>query len=113
APAAGHAGKGELLGPGLSGLRRGDVDGLRSGGGAVAGGAHGASFRWLRPEGQALLCWLVGARRAGARSSRRRSCALSATTTVEADIRIAPTDMGSTNPIGARTPAASGTAARL
>src|SRR5690606_16011987 len=49
-----------------------------------------------------------------ARKSRRRSvCALSATTIVERDMRIAPTDIGSTNPIGARTPAASGTDIRL
>src|SRR5699024_11281615 len=39
--------------------------------------------------------------------------ALSATTTVEIDIRIAPTDIGRTNPTGASTPAASGTESRL
>lgn len=49
----------------------------------------------------------------GRRSIRRRSWALRATTTVDADIRMAPTDMGSTNPMGARTPAASGTEMRL
>ena len=32
---------------------------------------------------------------------------------VDSDIRIAPTDIGSTNPIGASTPAASGTEIRL
>lgn len=36
-----------------------------------------------------------------------------ATTTVEADIRIAPTDIGNTNPIAASTPAASGTEIKL
>src|SRR5699024_12404865 len=50
---------------------------------------------------------------AGVRSSRRNSWALRATTTVEADIRIAPTLIGNTNPMGANTPAASGTAAIL
>src|SRR5699024_2965921 len=34
----------------------------------------------------------------GRRSSRRSSCALSATTTVDRDMRIAPTLMGRTNP---------------
>src|SRR5690606_16442633 len=53
------------------------------------------------------------ARRAGSRSRRRRSCALSATTTVETDMRIAPAAIGMTNPTGASTPAASGTAAML
>ena len=33
--------------------------------------------------------------------------------TVDRRIRIAPTDIGSTNPIGASTPAASGTEMRL
>ena len=51
--------------------------------------------------------------RAGERSRRRRSWALSATTTVEADMRIAPTLIGRTNPMGARTPAARGTEIRL
>ncbi|GEM_PF-5427238 len=50
---------------------------------------------------------------AGVRSSRRRSWALSATTTVDADMRMAPTLIGSTNPTGASTPAASGTETRL
>ena len=60
------------------------------------------------------LRFVVGVVRApGVRSSRRRSWALSATTTVEADMRIAPTLIGRTNPIGASTPAASGTATRL
>ena len=36
-----------------------------------------------------------------------------ATMIVDSDIRIAPIDMGSTNPTGARTPAASGTEIRL
>ncbi len=49
----------------------------------------------------------------GRRSSRRSSCAFNATTTVEADIRIAPTLMGRTNPTGARIPAANGTEMRL
>ena len=47
------------------------------------------------------------------RSRRRSSWALSATTMVDSDISIAPTDIGSTNPIGASTPAASGTAIML
>jgi hypothetical protein len=38
---------------------------------------------------------------------------LSATTTVDADINSAPTDIGITKPIGASTPAANGTATRL
>ncbi len=49
----------------------------------------------------------------GRKSSRRSSWALSATTTVDADIKIAPTDIGRTNPIPARTPAARGTEMRL
>lgn len=49
----------------------------------------------------------------GARSMRRNSCALSATTTVDNDMRIAPTDIGMTNPMGARTPAARGTEIKL
>lgn len=49
----------------------------------------------------------------GRRSSRRSSCALSATTIVDSDMRVAPTDMGRTKPIGARMPAASGTEIRL
>src|SRR5690606_10719666 len=49
----------------------------------------------------------------GVRSRRRSSWAFRATTTVEADIRIAPMLMGSTKPIGASTPAASGTESRL
>src|SRR5690606_36510573 len=51
--------------------------------------------------------------RSGPRSSLRRSWALTATTIVERDMRIAPTDIGSTKPIGASTPAASGTETRL
>src|SRR5699024_955197 len=50
---------------------------------------------------------------AGVRSRRRSSWALSATTTVETDIRIAPILIGNTNPIGASTPAARGTEIRL
>ncbi|GEM_PF-2713384 len=49
----------------------------------------------------------------GERSRRRRSCALTATTTVDRDIRTAPTLMGRTKPTGASTPAASGTETRL
>ena len=49
----------------------------------------------------------------GARSSRRSSCALAATMIVDSDIKIAPIDIGSTNPTGASTPAASGTEIRL
>src|SRR3979490_1540025 len=49
----------------------------------------------------------------GRKSSRRSSWAFSATTTVEIDIKIAPTDIGITKPMGASTPAASGTAIRL
>lgn len=49
----------------------------------------------------------------GRRSSLRSSWALRATTMVDSDMRTAPTDMGRTNPIGARTPAASGTEIRL
>jgi hypothetical protein len=49
----------------------------------------------------------------GRSSSRRSSCALCATTTVDADIRMALTDIGMLNPIGASTPAASGTEIRL
>ena len=39
----------------------------------------------------------------GLRSRRRSSWALKATTTVDTDIRMAPSDMGMTNPIGAGT----------
>ena len=49
----------------------------------------------------------------GRKSRRRSSWAFSATTTVEIDIKIAPTDIGITKPIGASTPAASGTDIRL
>lgn len=44
---------------------------------------------------------------------RRKSCALRATITVLADIRMAPTAGWSTMPHGASTPAASGIAAML
>lgn len=62
----------------------------------------------------ARSCYVAGlACLVGRRSSLRRSCALAATMTVDNDMRIAPIDMGNTNPMGARTPAASGTDARL
>src|SRR5690606_33848086 len=40
----------------------------------------------------------------GRRSRRRNSWALSATTTVDNDMRMAPAAIGRTNPTGARTP---------
>src|ERR1700758_4842132 len=49
----------------------------------------------------------------GRKSSRRSNWAFRATTTVEIDIKIAPTDIGITKPIGASTPAANGTEIRL
>src|SRR5699024_7723887 len=49
----------------------------------------------------------------GARSRRRSSWAFKATTIVDSDMRIAPTLIGRTKPIGARTPAARGTDSRL
>src|SRR5690606_6009623 len=49
----------------------------------------------------------------GARCKRRRSCAFAATTTVDRDMSTAPTAIGMTKPMGASTPAASGTASRL
>ena len=51
--------------------------------------------------------WLVTG---GCRKSKRlNNWAFAATTTVDTDIRIAPTSIGSTNPTGASTPAARGT----
>src|SRR5699024_96047 len=49
----------------------------------------------------------------GVRPRPRSNGASGATTTVETDMRIAPMLIGSTNPIGARAPAASGTERRL
>ena len=49
----------------------------------------------------------------GRRSRRRSSWAFAATMMVDRLIRMAPTDIGSTKPIGASTPAASGTDSRL
>ena len=75
------------------------------------------------PAGDGLLLLLEPAqprpastRRAlasGLRSRRRSSWALAATTRVETDISRAPTAIGSTKPMGASTPAASGTVIRL
>ena len=77
---------------------------------------HAAVSRVLRYANLVALPYLRPDRfrmEPGRRSSRRSSCAFNATTTVEADIRIAPTLMGRTNPIGARIPAANGTEMRL
>src|SRR3954451_4327895 len=52
-------------------------------------------------------------RRVGERSRRRRSWALSATTIVEIDIKMAPTAGDTTTPAKASTPAASGTVMTL
>src|SRR5436189_62142 len=49
----------------------------------------------------------------GRRSSRRRSWALNATTTVDADMKIAPTAGDSVTPPNDSTPAASGMAIKL
>src|SRR5699024_8502050 len=49
----------------------------------------------------------------GRRSTRRRSCALSATMIVDRLMRTAPTAGASTKPTGARTPEANGTAMTL
>src|SRR5699024_1863043 len=77
-------------------------------GGVVGGGVdgHDRVLHFWRSRTERVLA-------SGVRSMRRRSWAMSATTTVDSDIRIAPTDIGSTNPTGARTPAASGTEMRL
>src|SRR5699024_12047265 len=56
---------------------------------------------------------LSGSSRSGSRSMRRSNPAFRATITVDADMRSAPTLIGMTNPMGASTPAASGTAMRL
>src|SRR5699024_7842301 len=73
-------------------------------GGSV--GVHGCGLHFGCSRTERVLA-------SGVRSMRRSSWALSATTTVEIDIRTAPTDIGRTNPTGARTPAASGTESRL
>src|SRR6185369_2424545 len=56
------------------------------------------------------MAWTLAS---GRKSRRRSTWAFSATTTVEIDIKIAPTDIGMTNPIGASTPAARGTEIKL
>src|SRR3546814_15912371 len=67
-----------------------------------------------RPGDQALLSWwVVGERRPGSGYSRRSNWPWSARTTVESDIRSAQTANGRTNPMGASTRAAMGTAERL
>src|SRR5690625_3903744 len=89
----------------------------------MRGVGHGSSFGVHRCCRSSFACWAskvsgalswdLAALAAGVRSKRRSSWALRATTAVEADIRSAPTLIGRTNPIGASTPAARGTAAIL
>lgn len=82
---------------------------------------HAATPRLFRQGGNRrprLARRRMGARRyppvaAGRRSSRRSSCAFSATTIVDTLISTAPTAGASVKPIGASTPAASGIAIRL
>src|SRR5262249_44176877 len=76
-----------------------------------AGAGPHASGACRTAGGATARAWLLN--RSGRRSSLRSSCALRATTTVDADINNAPTDIGITKPTGASTPAASGTEMRL
>ena len=73
-----------------------------------------SSRKWREPAAQPPAARGHGcATLAGLRSSRRSSCALSATTIVERLIRSAPTAGGMVMPHGASTPAASGIASTL
>lgn len=79
-----------------------------------SGGALTPTMSRRRHVGREMTV-AVGRGQSGATSSsnRRSSWALSATTTVEVDIRMAPTAIGKMMPHGASTPAASGSATML
>src|SRR5699024_3288185 len=69
--------------------------GLGVSAGVIGGrvGGHECVLHFLRSRTERVLA-------SGVRSMRRSSWALRATTTVEIDIRIAPTDIGMTKPTG-------------